>query len=313
MSNLENSPVETVAGAERQYQDAVLTHRNVPLGGVKGVSVNRTLPHRSIPTIGPFCFVDQFGPSSSPGQILPHPHTGLQTVTWLFEGRIHHRDSAGSDVMVAPGQVNLMTAGSGIAHSEYDQTPRQWGFQLWTVMPDAHRNDAPDFEQHSNLPIVERESLTAQVFLGHALGVSSPAEAYTSGLAVDFDLDPGTVEIELDPQFEHGIVFASGSVSIDGTELETGSMQYLAPGRNTVTLSATQASRGIMIGGTPFTEPIVMWWNFIGRTHDEVVAFRERWESQNRDQFFGHVTHHGDERIPAPAMPTVHLKPRLRK
>lgn len=311
MSNTETKPEEVICEPGLRAGDVLLEARNVPLGGVKGVSVNRTLPHKNLPTIGAFCFVDQFGPTQQPGQILPHPHTGLQTVTWLFDGMIHHRDSAGSDIMVRPGQLNLMTAGTGIAHSEYDQEDSQFGFQLWTALPDSDRGTTPHFEQHSDLPKFSTGSLEAQVFIGSLHGFSSPAKTYTPMVAADLNIQPGSAVIELDPNFEHGLVFARGAARIEGQEVPSGPLMFLAKGRERVLIEVDEPTRGILIGGEPFTEPIVMWWNFIGRTHDEIVEFRELWE--NQDQRFGHVVGHGDEHIPAPPMPSVSLKARRRR
>lgn len=311
MSNLETESPETVCEGAESFTDQVLDPREVPLGGVKGVTVSRTLPHRELPTIGAFCFVDHFGPTSGPGRIDPHPHTGLQTVTWLFDGRIRHRDSVGSDVLIEPGQLNLMSAGRGIAHSEYDQAPNQHGLQLWVAQPDESRFADPHFEQHSDLPAYELDAATATVAIGTSGGLTSPAKQYTPLLAVEIDLRAGASEIAVDPAHEHGFILANGSAKVDGSARSTGEMSYFAPGRESLVLEADEPVRGLLIGGEPLCEDIVMWWNFVGRSHEEIVTFREDWEAG--DDHFGHVVGHGSERIPAPPMPQVQLKARRRR
>lgn len=311
MSNLEAKADETLCEAHGVRDDRVLEARIVPLGGVKGVEVERTLPHRELPMIGAFCFLDHFGPTQRPGRIEPHPHTGLQTVTWLYEGAIRHRDSVGSDVIVSPGQLNLMTSGTGIAHSEYDLESTQHGFQMWVALPDDARFGRRHFEQHSDLPRYTAGSIVATVAIGSSGGVESPALSYTPLLAVSLAIGAGSGSLALDPRFEHGLVLASGSARVDGMPIDAGPLHYFAPGRDTLRIEADAGASAMLIGGTPFDEDIVMWWNFVGRSHDEIVRFRESWESG--DEFTGHVVGHGAERIPAPPMPNVQLKARRRR
>ena len=311
MSNRETRGPETLCESAQSFEDRVLDPRDVPLGGVKGVTVSRTLPHRELPTIGAFCFLDHFGPTSGPGRIDPHPHTGLQTVTWLFEGAVHHRDSVGSDVLVRPGQLNLMTAGRGIAHSEYDQEQVQHGFQLWVAQPEDSRFGDPHFEQHSDLPRYEAGAATATVAIGTSGGLTSPAKQYSALLAVELDLRAGTSPIALDPAHEHGFILASGRARVDGVGQEAGVLRYFAPGREGLQIESDEPAKGLLIGGEPLCEDIVMWWNFVGRSHEEIVRFREEWEAG--DERFGSVVGHGAERIPAPPMPKVQLKARRRR
>src|SRR5919202_6561195 len=161
----------------------LLEPREVPLGGPRAMLVHRTLPHRDIRTIGAWCFVDAFGPSTGPGMhVPPHPHIGLQTVTWLLAGDVEHRDSVGSRQLVHPGELNVMTAGRGIAHSEDSVGPAgsgMHGVQLWTALPDADRQQAPHFEHHGDLPVLTAAGLRGTVFVGTLYGATSPAAAYS--------------------------------------------------------------------------------------------------------------------------------------
>jgi quercetin 2,3-dioxygenase len=307
----------------------VLTPRDVPLGGLRSMRVRRTLPQRQRTTIGAWCFVDHYGPdrvADSGGMLLPpHPHTGLQTVSWLFDGEIEHRDSAGHRAHVRPGAVNLMTAGRGISHSEVstDDTEVLHGAQLWVVLPDEHRHTAPGFVHHE-APLLEGDRCRARVFLGSLLGHTSPVPTYTPLVGAEIHLDPGArLEVDVDPDHEHGVLVDAGVVQVDGEEAKPADLAYVAGGREQVVLTAgDEPVRLLFLGGRPFEEPIVMWWNFVGRTHEEVVAYRQEWQDQiTRD---GDVV--GDSRevadgrfgrvdlglppIPAPPLPNARLKER---
>lgn len=303
----------------------MLPERKVPLGGVRGIEVFRTLPQRDLPTIGLWCFVDRFGPTSDPMKVLPHPHTGLQTVTWIQQGSIRHRDSLGSDVIVRPGHLDLMTGGEGVSHSEFpsdddgdQETLRLQGVQLWTVLPEEHRNSAAAFQSLTELPSVAGEGYTASVMVGTFRGAVSPATTYGPmiGLSVDVE-ESATIEIPLDTTFEHGVLVTNGSLEIldDGpVKLPVGPLGYLTPGPSVLKARTLKPTTFLLLGGVPFTEEIVMWWNFIGRTHDEIVAMRDAWEDlDSAHERYGSVAGHHGRRIPAPPMPPVRLKPRRRR
>ncbi len=182
MSNLDTHPEETVCRTAADDHVAVLfAPRDVPLGGLRGIHVDRLLPQRGLPTVGAWCFLDVFGPDTTRMTVLPHPHTGLQTVTWPLAGEIHHRDSVGSDVLVRPGQLNLMTGGHGVAHSEIsvDSGELLHGLQLWVALPAERAGMAPAFEQHVDLPTYAGGGLTATVFAGTLGGETSPATVHT--------------------------------------------------------------------------------------------------------------------------------------
>jgi redox-sensitive bicupin YhaK (pirin superfamily)/predicted GNAT family acetyltransferase len=313
MSNLEVAPQETDCTSTPANGTLLIEARTVPLGGVRGITVNRTLPSRQVPTIGAWCFVDHFGPAPADSMVvLPHPHTALQTVTWPLTGSIHHRDSVGSDVIVRPGELNLMTAGHGVSHSEISLVgpdPLR-GLQLWLALPDDALNAAPAFEQHTGLPIVETGTLTATVLTGEFAGARSPATTYTPVVGAQLSLRPGTSTIELEPGFEYGLMVLDGPVRVDGRALPDGDLLYLGPGHQGVELSTTTGSRMIMLGGEPFEAELIMWWNFIGRNHQDILRARQEWEDHSVR--FGTVAGHGSERIPAPPMPITILKPRRR-
>ncbi|MDN4159827.1 pirin family protein [Nocardioides abyssi] len=269
----------------------VLTPREVPLGGPRAMNVRRTLPQRQRTLIGAWCFLDHYGPddvAETGGMVVaPHPHIGLQTVSWLFTGEIEHRDSAGNVATVRPGELNLMTAGRGISHSEVSTpaTTVLHGAQLWVALPSGSRGIDPDFTHHAPDP-VGGEGLEARVFLGSLLGVTSPVATHTPLLGAELLLEVGArVELEVDPAFEHGVLVDTGSVALEhgspGGSLGRDELGYVAPGPDRLVLVAgDEPTRLLLIGGPPFGEQVVMWWNFLGSGHDEVVAAREAWQGQ---------------------------------
>lgn len=280
--------------------------RVVPLGGLRAMPVDRVMPQRGLPTVGAWCFLDSFGPYDERMRVLPHPHTGLQTVTWPLVGEIRHRDSLGSDVLVRPGQLNLMTAGRGVSHSEFSVSPGVLhGLQLWVALPADRATMAPAFEQHVDLPIYDG---FATVLMGTLGDVTSPATTHTSLVGADVTVD-GSRELPLRPDHEHAVLAVS-DVTVAGTPLRKGQLLYLGTGRSRVTLAA-EDGRAFLLGGEPFPEDLVMWWNFVGRSHDEIVAARKAWEAS--DAVFGVVAGHDGARIPAPGLPGVHLTPRRRR
>ncbi|TWP54163.1 pirin family protein [Lentzea tibetensis] len=309
MSNVESSPAELTCRSTPGTVE-VLEPRVVPLGGPRAMTVRRTLPQRQRSLIGAWCFADHYGPdditASGGMDVAPHPHTGLQTVSWLFTGEIEHRDSLGVHAMVRPGEVNLMTGGRGICHSEVStkDTSVLHGVQLWVALPDAHRDAPRDFQHHVPSP-VEQEDAVVKVFLGSLAGVTSPVRTFTPLLGAEIVLN-GTVCLEIDPSFEHGVLVDTGSVLMEETPLQRGSLGYAGVGSRHLTLSGD--ARIVLLGGPPFGEEIVMWWNFVGRDHDEIVRFRDEW--QREADRFGRVEGYPGERLPAPPLPNGRLRPR---
>lgn len=323
MSDLDPQPAETLCepapgpGAVAELYPS----REVPLGGVRGVFVERVLPQRDLPTVGAWCFLDHFGSptvtttGASP-DIEPHPHIGLQTVTWPFDGRIRHRDSVGSDVEIEPGQLNLMTSGRGIAHSEYGVAGAHagHGLQLWIALPGNRTGIDPHFEQHRELPAYQAPGIRAVVLIGSLAGVTSPATAYTPIVGADVRLEPGAeVTLPLDRGFEHAVLVIEGTVTVDDTALTAGPLLYLGTDRAEITLSSTAGAHFALIGGEPFGEELVMWWNFVGRSHEDIVAARNDWENRDLSRFAAIAGHPPEQRIPAPPLPGLHLKPRKRR
>lgn len=315
MSNLDSRPDEERLRPARA-RPQTLAPREVPLGGPKGILVRRTLPHRAIRTIGAWCFVDHYGPvdltdPAARGMVVPpHPHTGLQTVTWLLEGEVEHRDSVGSHQLVRPGELSLMTAGRGIAHSEYSApgVDRLFGIQLWVALPDAERHQDPHFEHHGDLPAGSDGGAEVVVILGSLAGLHSPARTYSPLLGAQVRLAPGAAaRLPLDPAFEHGVLVADGTASIDGEPVGLGDLRYLGAGPGSVGVGSDDGATLLLLGGEPLAEELLMWWNFVGRTHEEIVAARQAWE---RGEGFGPVA--GDDRqaTPAPPLPGVRMMPR---
>lgn len=328
MSNLERDPSELTCTARPEDgtgdtpRGRLLEPREVPLGGPRGMRVRRTLPQRSQPLIGAWCFADHFGPddvSSSGGmQVAGHPHTGLQTVSWLFTGEVEHRDTAGTHALVRPGELNLMTAGSGIAHSEYSTpgTSVLHGAQLWVALPEADRFTAPGFEHYAP-PVVALDDSGAQarVFLGSLAGSASPVKTFTPLLGAELTLPAGaSVRLAVSPSFEHGVLVDTGEVTAAGCTAGPGHLIHREPGTDTLTLTASPSTdtRVLLLGGEPLGEQIMMWWNFIGRTHEEIVAFREEWQSSREPSApvgrYGPFPTAWHETLPAPSLPNARLR-----
>lgn len=323
MSNLEAAPAELAChGGEPATRGVeVLTARDVPLGGPRAMRVRRTLPQRQRSFIGAWCFADHYGPDDvtvGPGMVVaPHPHTGLQTVSWLFAGEIEHRDSLGTHALVRPGELNLMTSGRGISHSEVSTpaTTVLHGVQLWVALPDAHRHAAPDFRHYATLPAADLGGGTARVFLGTLGGLESPVLSYSPLLGAEVVLTArARLSLPVEPAYEHGVLVDVGPVSVSGTRLQRGELGYLPPGATTVELAnlTGESARILLLGGAPFDEDIIMWWNFVGRSHEEIVSFRAAWERE-LDQFGRVEGYTGTpRRLPAPPLPNARLKPRSR-
>lgn len=278
--------------------------------------VHRYLPTKGRRMVGAWCFLDLFGPSDvSAGhgmQIAPHPHCGLQTVTWLLAGNVRHRDSLGSDQLIEPGQLNLMTAGHGIAHAENSPAghgPALHGVQLWVALPGPERERLPGFAHHHTLPAVELPGIRGVVLLGELAGIASPATAYTPIVGADLELaalSRGAVPVR--PEWEYAVLVIDGDATVAGSGFTSTDMVYLGCGRSELELSSHAGARLLLLGGAPFEEEIVMWWNFVARSHDEIAAARSEWTSGDR---FGVVEYDGSV-IPAPPLPPVTLRPRGR-
>jgi redox-sensitive bicupin YhaK (pirin superfamily) len=260
---------------------------------VGAVRVRRALPTKGRRTVGAWCFADHMGPAELTEarglDVGPHPHTGLQTVTWLVAGEVLHRDSLGSEQTIAPGQLNLMTAGRGVSHSEEATGSYRGavhGIQLWVAQPESTRHGAPAFEHHAELARCEIGGATATVLVGAFDVVESPARRDTDLVGVDLTVRGSTV-VPLRADFEHALVVLDGAVAVGDQVVEPGRLAYLAPGAAELPIAVREPARVMLLGGEPFEARPVMWWNFVARNHDEIDAADESWRTD--DGRFGSV------------------------
>jgi redox-sensitive bicupin YhaK (pirin superfamily) len=262
--------------------------------------------------VGPWCFLDRYGPFSFTSEkamdVAPHPHMGLQTVSWLLDGEIVHHDSLGFEALVRPGHLNLMTAGRGIAHSE--ETPKRNsgrlnGLQLWVALPEQHQHTDPLFDRYPLLPEVELAEGKITVILGEILGRQSSARSFSAIVGAEISIrKSGKLTIPLRRDFEHAFFVLDGDVAFQDGRLQQQMLHYLGDGRDEAELRATEDSRVLLIGGEAFERPVLMWWNLVGRTHDELAQAREDWEQHRR---FGEVNAYRGPRMTAPEMLSTFL------
>lgn len=330
MTNLEAHPAETVLGPGQPCTALeVLEPRLVPLGGLRAMTVYRTLPQRGRSLVGSWCFLDHYGPddvSVTGGmRVARHPHTGLATVSWIFTGRIDHLDSGGNAAAVVPGELNLMIAGRGITHQEISSpdTTNLHGVQLWYALPEATRFGENEFIHYVPEP-VEIAGATARVFIGELLGSVSPVTTRTPELlGAEILLEPGaSITLSVRPDFEHAVLAESSEVRVNSAPIAHRSLAYAPTGADTLTIAAgAEGARVMLLGGVPFGEQIIMWWNFIGRDHDEIVEYRRRYQAElgfedqdPRDTgalpLFGDYPPGEPAPIPAPPLPISRLRPR---
>ena len=301
-----------------------LVARDVLLG--RTTHVRRLVPNKTRRMIGAWCFLDHYGPDdikTTGGMwVPPHPHTGLQTVTWLFEGLGLHTDSLGSHQLIRPGQLNVMTAGHGICHAEIspeDAPVLLHGVQLWVCLPDPDRDSAPPAFTHlADLPTWTGHGVTVRVLTGSLAGATSTAPTYTPLVGAEVTLEPGAeATLPLEPAFEYGVLVVQGAAHVGGEPIERNAMSYLGSGRTRLEVRADAGEETVLmlLGGEPFEEEIVMWWNFIGRSHEEIVEQRAAWNGAGIDdepERFGAVRGFDGDRLLAPPMPNTRIKPRGR-
>ena len=320
----------------------IITPREVPLGGPRAMLVRRTLPQRRRSLIGPWCFVDHFGPDevrdSGGMAVARHPHTGLATVTLLFEGEIDHIDSTGFANTVRPGEVNLMIAGTGVSHSEFSTagTTRLHGVQLWYALPDDLRF-GPAGSQHHVSGTAEQPGGTVRTHLGTLGGITSPVDTRVPAMAGEVTVAAGRgLDLDVDASFEHGVLVDSGTLTIvvdrHRQGVAAGELAHLPEGLDHVRLEAgDEPVRAVVVGGRPLGERVVMWWNFLARSHDEIVAHRAAWQAEIGAEHsddtvaaaeagrygdgtgypqFGHFPPGQPDPLPAPALPNVRIRPR---
>ncbi len=330
---MSNDEALLVEGAERSCIDAahaagveLLLPREVPLGGPRAMPVLRSLPNKHRHMIGAWCFADSFGPTpmqDGPGMdVPPHPHTGLQTVSWLVEGAVAHTDSTGARHTVRPGGVNVMTAGRGISHSEYStpDTAVLHGVQLWTALPLDRHDIEPSFAGIDAVPSVAVPGGgVVRVFVGSYAGAASAAPTFSPLLGAELRIPGGSeVGLDLEPAFEHGVLALGPGIALDDVPIGVGEIGVLEPGRASAIVSAERVDGiAILLGGVPHPEQFVMFWNFLGRDHAAVERARDAWMAE-RDASadarprFGFVDDGSGTTLPSPRLPTVELLPRGR-
>jgi redox-sensitive bicupin YhaK (pirin superfamily) len=278
------------------------------IGGA--MDVRRALPTAQRRTIGAWCFLDHFGPADVAAtrglRVGPHPHIGLQTVTWLLAGEVLHRDSLGTVQRIEPGALNLMTAGRGIAHSEESPQPHApdlHGVQFWIALPEAARHGPPAFQHHPRVPVLAREGLRVTLLAGEWLGERSPAQVYTPLVGASIAAPAGArATLPLREDFEYGAIVTHGQAQLDGEPLAPGALLYLGRDRAQLALAAGSSDAGIvLVGGEPFAEPMLMWWNFVARTRDELTRACRDWNDARG--WPGEVRGYDGPRLVAPLPP----------
>jgi redox-sensitive bicupin YhaK (pirin superfamily) len=288
-----------------------LEARTAEIGG--GLTIRRALPNRHRRTVGAWCFLDHAGPMEFAADggmhVGPHPHIGLQTFTWLIEGEVVHRDSLGNEQLITPGQVNLMTAGVGIAHAE-DSRPgaagRLHAAQLWIALPEAERRRVPAFRNHPHLPRIECGGFSVRVLAGSSFGESSPVEVYSPLLGLDLSAaSRAALVLPLDTSFEHAALVLSGDARVGGEALAPGTLLYFGTGREELTIECAAAARILVIGGTPFGEEVLVWWNFVARTPAEIEQATSDWNAGR----FGAVVGSPAPPLIAPSAAGLNLRP----
>lgn len=283
-----------------------ITARAAELG--EGLMIHRALPTRQRRMVGAWCFLDHVGPVEfANGQgmhVGAHPHTGLQTFTWMIEGEILHRDSLGSEQVIRPGQVNLMTAGHGIAHTE-DSLPgtrRLHAAQLWIALPSRVADIAPAFEHYPDLPRWTEQGCTLTLLAGQHAGHTAPTRLHSPLVGMDIaSPQASTLTLPLNPAFEYGILPLEGRVGLEAEPFDTDELAYLGQHRHSVKLELAPGSRILLLGGEPFNETIVMWWNFVDYSRQAIAQSQQAWERQAPR--FAPVAGGEDRRITPPPLP----------
>lgn len=284
-----------------------ITPRSADLG--EGLHVRRALPTRARRMIGAWCFLDHAGPVDfAPGggmHVGAHPHTALQTFTWLIDGEVLHRDSLGNEQVIRPGQVNLMTAGHGIVHTE-DSLPdarRLHAAQLWIALPPEHADCPPAFEHHPVLPRWAQDGCTLTLLAGRHGEQQSPARLHSPLIGLDIcSSGDARLTLPLDPGFEYGILPLEGSLRIGDETFDSDAFACFAPGADSIHLELAARTRLLVIGGVPFAQPVLMAWNFVGHSREAIAAAQRDWEAGKPR--FGAVDG-STRRLVAPPLPWI--------
>ncbi|UVJ46226.1 pirin family protein [Pseudomonas sp. LS1212] len=285
-----------------------VTARTAEVGG--GIPVSRVMPSRQRRKIGAWCFLDHAGPAvfQSRGglRVGPHPHIGLQTFTWMIEGQVLHRDSLGNVQVIRPGQVNLMTAGRGITHTEESLLDEHHlhAAQLWIALPESDKHCTPAFDHYPDLPVWSQDGLQITLLAGSFAGRTAPTRLFSALVGLDL-ASQGAVDtgLILDPAFEYGVLILEGAVEVNGQTFTSDELAYLGRGLHDVQLQTSGACRALLLlGGEPFAEEILMWWNFVGHDKREMAEALQDWNNRNLDRF-GDVAGYDGPRLVAPELP----------
>lgn len=261
-----------------------------------GFQVRRAVPTLQARSVGPFVFVDHMGPAVfAPGQgidVRPHPHIGLGTVTYLYQGHFHHRDSIGTDQVIHPGAVNWMVAGKGVTHSERtDPAVRKtrhslFGIQTWIALPEDREDIDPTFEHHGKdaLPVIEAEGASGRLILGTAWGETAPATLYSDAFYIDMRLEPGARFPLPDEHEDRGIHITEGSITVAGQEFAAGQMMVFRPGDRITVAAGAQGARLMVLGGATLNGPRYIWWNFVSSSRDKIEVAKAEWRARDWGQ-----------------------------
>jgi len=279
----------------------------------RGLTVHRALPTRARRMVGAWCFLDHAGPyDHGPGEGLrvgPHPHIGLQTFTWMIEGEVLHRDSLGYEQVIRPGQVNLMTAGRGIAHAEEsvgEGAGRVHAAQLWIALPDSERHRDPAFQHCPQLPSFAEGGFAITLLAGEAFGHTAPPQVFTPLAGMDLSsAGPARLRLPLREDFEHAALCLEGAATVAGERIEPGVLLYLGSGRGHLDVAAEERARVLLVGGEPFGHDVLLWWNFVGRTREDMETATADWNAGRR---FGKVAGTTLERLHAPDVAALRLR-----
>jgi quercetin 2,3-dioxygenase len=285
-----SGPVQPADASVNQGPLARIEVREGRSTTVGGVPISRVLPTKGRRTVGPWCFVDLILPPDfddpHPLEIGPHPHTGLATVTWLLEGEALHTDSLGSEQLITPGQLNLMSAGNGIAHSELGTTDGIHGVQMWLAQPEATRHGGSRFEHISDLPVADFPAGEVKVMIGELEGNRSPAEVDWGTVGLDVSLRGQRIEIPADDGFEYAVIPIDHTLKVEEAIVEPGWLALMPVGTQTLPIEvAGDEARFLVLGGEPLGEPIEMWWNFVARSKEEITEAWRSWQEHDFDRF----------------------------
>ncbi|SEP69007.1 hypothetical protein SAMN05216548_101266 [Faunimonas pinastri] len=309
---------DPIAGnaASCEAVETVIVPRTSEIGGFE---VRRALPSVGKRMVGPFVFFDQMGPCEfllgAGLDVSPHPHIGLATVTYLFDGEILHRDSIGTEQVIRPGDVNWMTAGRGVAHSE--RTPEGlraapgsvFGIQTWVALPEGAEENAPAFSHHGagELPVISDRGTEVRLITGSLYGATSPVRTYSETIYADAALRAGH-SLPLDPSFEERAIYVlSGEIEIAGDRFEAPRLLVFRPG-DRITIRAVTDSRLLILGGAPLESRRYIWWNFVSSRRERIEDAREAWKAGRFDLVQGEAP---DDFVPAPEGPAFRIPARV--